>query len=140
MVPEHPSQFSPGSGRGESCVTDRKQEHGATGTGCVRPKLDTQVRLQNSYLKPGGCCLLSVSYLKFGFSYSTSLCALTAWEPPALSLLPGERWHERPACLKEARCSQIPPWIQSTVSPFIFLFIWPSQNLLRSNYSLSARS
>lgn len=75
VVPEHPRWFSPGSKRGESCVTERKQEHRAMGTGCVRPKPGTKARFPNSYLKPGDWCLLSVSYIKSGFFGSPSVCS-----------------------------------------------------------------
>lgn len=90
VVPEHPRWFSPGSKRGESCVTDRKQEHRAMGTGCVRPKPGTKARFPNSYLNPGDCCLLSVSYIKSGFSGSPSVCSHSTGAASPVSAPRGE--------------------------------------------------
>lgn len=125
VVSKHPRQFSP---RQVLLVLRDKWEQEHRVDGCSKPKLETgaKIRLQKFLPKPGHYFFLFVIYVNFCFSDGT----LAAQEPPVPSQFPRERWNKLPA---EEQCSQRHPWIQSTVFPFIFIFIWSSQNLLRSN-------
>lgn len=125
VMSEHPRQFSPWQVLLVLCDKPQ-QEHRVDG--CSKPKLETgaKIRLQKFLSKPGYYFFLFVIYVNFCFSDST----LAAQEPPVPSQFPRETWNKLPA---EAQCSQRYPWIQSTVFPFIFIFIWSSQNLLWSN-------